>query len=307
MIKITNESFIQKAIKKHGDKYGYKKVKYTGNRNKVKIKCKKHGYFEQRPNGHLVNGGCHLCGDEKKVNISNNKFIQKAKEKHDNLYNYDKTEYTGSHNKIIITCNTHGDFTQQAASHLRGAGCMKCSHEKRSDDYLYSQKKWKQLAKKKHNGIYGYKKVKYTHSQDQVKIKCKIHGYFKQVANAHLGGNNCPLCAISGFKSNKPAELYLYNINGIYLGYGITGNLKKRHVTHVKNLTKAGFNFKLITSFSFENGRDAWLVEKYIKTNFNSLNLGVVGFKKECISIEHLDILLTEIPALIEKHDKRSV
>lgn len=37
-------------------------------------------------------------------------FIENSKKIHGNLYNYDKTIYTGSRNKVIITCKIHGDF-----------------------------------------------------------------------------------------------------------------------------------------------------------------------------------------------------
>ena len=38
------------------------------------------------------------------------KFIENAKLKHDDKFNYDKTEYKGCRKKLIITCPKHGDF-----------------------------------------------------------------------------------------------------------------------------------------------------------------------------------------------------
>ena len=37
-------------------------------------------------------------------------FIKKAKSIHGNEYDYSKTIYKGSHEKIIVTCKIHGDF-----------------------------------------------------------------------------------------------------------------------------------------------------------------------------------------------------
>ena len=45
------------------------------------------------------------------------------------VYDYSKTEYTGNDNKLIIICNTHGEFTQRAGDHKRGNGCAKCGRE----------------------------------------------------------------------------------------------------------------------------------------------------------------------------------
>ena len=45
--------FIEKAIKKHGYKYDYSKVEYTGSHNKVCIICSEHGEFYQSATNHL--------------------------------------------------------------------------------------------------------------------------------------------------------------------------------------------------------------------------------------------------------------
>ena len=59
-VKKTNE-FIEKAIKKHGDKYDYSKVDYKKSNTKVIIICKIHGDFEQTPGCHLAGSGCQKC------------------------------------------------------------------------------------------------------------------------------------------------------------------------------------------------------------------------------------------------------
>ena len=52
------KEFIEKAIKIHGDKYDYSNVEYKKALEKVKIICKEHGDFEQKPNSHLTGYGC---------------------------------------------------------------------------------------------------------------------------------------------------------------------------------------------------------------------------------------------------------
>lgn len=46
-MKETNDSFIAKAQKVHGDFYDYSQVNYVDNKTKVVIICPNHGTFEQ--------------------------------------------------------------------------------------------------------------------------------------------------------------------------------------------------------------------------------------------------------------------
>lgn len=68
----NKESFIEKAVKVHGDKYGYSLVNYIDSTTNVKIICQKHGEFEQLPSNHLQGTRCPLCtiskGEEKILN-----------------------------------------------------------------------------------------------------------------------------------------------------------------------------------------------------------------------------------------------
>ena len=57
----TKESFIEKAVSVHGDKYDYSLVEYRNNRTKVKIICPHHGVFGQTPDAHMVGKGCRNC------------------------------------------------------------------------------------------------------------------------------------------------------------------------------------------------------------------------------------------------------
>lgn len=58
--------------------------------------------------------------------LTTTEFIDKAKLKHGDRYDYSKVEYVGSSHKIKIICSKHGEFLQVANSHLAGIGCKKC-------------------------------------------------------------------------------------------------------------------------------------------------------------------------------------
>lgn len=59
--RLNTESFIQKALKIHGDRYNYSRVNYINSTTKVCIICPKHGEFYQKPDNHLQGQGCPCC------------------------------------------------------------------------------------------------------------------------------------------------------------------------------------------------------------------------------------------------------
>lgn len=55
------QTFINDAIKVHGNQYDYSKVDINGKLKKVEIICKEHGSFFMMPSLHLRGEGCKLC------------------------------------------------------------------------------------------------------------------------------------------------------------------------------------------------------------------------------------------------------
>lgn len=122
--------FVACAIETHGDTYTYGNTEYVCSRDKLVITCKKHGDFLQKANAHLNGAGCPECGAERVVECQTSdveEFVAKANAVHGGLYSYTKTVYSSSQSKVLITCNTHGDFEQRPNDHLQGRGCPSCS------------------------------------------------------------------------------------------------------------------------------------------------------------------------------------
>ena len=113
--------FIQKAKKKHGDKYDYSLVEFKDAKIKVKIKLGDKIY-EQSPHNHLS-----YCPEKVLKRKTTEQFTEESKIIHDGKYSYDKTIYLTDREKLTITCPIHGDFTQVANAHLRGSGCPHCN------------------------------------------------------------------------------------------------------------------------------------------------------------------------------------
>jgi len=58
---LTKKTLIERFKEKHGNKYDYTLVEYTGRECYVKIICKKHGPFSQRYDVHAKGYGCSKC------------------------------------------------------------------------------------------------------------------------------------------------------------------------------------------------------------------------------------------------------
>jgi hypothetical protein len=184
----TQLEFIEKANKIHNSLYDYSLVQYKNNKTNIKIICKKHGIFESRPDRHLNSkSGCPKCANN--ILYTKEEFIEKANKVHNNKYNYSEVNYETALTKIKIICPDHGTFEQRPTNHLRGEGCIKCS-----GCHQYTNKEFIQKANIIHNNIYDYLLTNYTNSQEKIKIICKKHGEFEQMANSHLQGFGCSKC-----------------------------------------------------------------------------------------------------------------
>lgn len=132
----AKNSFIEKARAVHGDLYDYGRVVYMHSKDKVFITCKLHGDFEQSPSHHLMGSGCAKCAG--KHIYSTQEWVQEAIAVHGDRYDYSKTVYAHSQEKVFITCNQHGAFEQTPSNHLSGSGCPSCParHDQPTNLYL---------------------------------------------------------------------------------------------------------------------------------------------------------------------------
>lgn len=176
--KYDNLSFIEKATYIHKNKYDYTEVKYINSQIKIIIICKNHGKFEQVPSKHLQGVGCNYCAIEDntdKLKSNTYEFINKAKQKYGDKYNYSKVDYINSRTKVIIICKEHGNFMQRPNDHLSGYGCYKCNAQKQ-----YSNKQIEWL-----NFLSLYYNINIQHAENEGEYKIpetnyKADGYCKE-------------------------------------------------------------------------------------------------------------------------------
>jgi hypothetical protein len=217
----TKEQFILESQKIHTDEsnnpiYDYSQVNYISARKKVNIICKIHGMFEQCPSDHLSSKGCCKCAivnNSKKQTFTLEQFIERAKEKHGNKFNYSKVIYINSQTRVIIICNTCGcEFTQVPNSHLQGYGCDKCAHKINHENQKLSEDELIKRAKEVHGDYYDYPNMNYKNSQLPINIKCnRCNNTFQQLYMNHINQKQgCPHC--SSRKTEKILHEYLKSI-----------------------------------------------------------------------------------------------
>ena len=130
---ITFEIFLERARKRHGDKFQYPDPFIDRQTRCVRVVCVQHGEFSVNIFNHLKpssNGSCKECAKDS-VKRANSwcitDFIKQAESIHGNRYNYDQFIYSGYLRKGLIICKHGHRFLQAPSNHLGGANCPHCT------------------------------------------------------------------------------------------------------------------------------------------------------------------------------------
>ncbi len=137
-------------------------------------------------------------------------FIYRAIKIHGDKYDYSQVCYENNSTPIIIICIYHGPFKQRPSDHLSGKQCKLCSYELRATKQTLSTIEFIDKSSIIHNNYYDYTDTVYLDSKTYIKIKCPIHGTFKQKPNHHMSGHGCKLCNKS-LGESKIEDILLQN------------------------------------------------------------------------------------------------
>ena len=217
-------------------------------------------------------------------------FVEKAKLKHGDKYDYSEVNYINSRSKVRIVCKEHGVFIQQAANHLFGNGCTDCA-----GITSYSFESLSEEVNRKYNNeitlvdgqiISGVnKKYKFRHS-------CGHEWY--AWASLILRGKSCPVCAKTRFNPTKPTVFYIfainYNGNFTFTGFGISNVYKRRKSEHLCTL-KASNHTISSEILIHSDGLTIQQLEQYVKRTLQCNNSTIEGFKTESLRIAHQQLL----------------
>lgn len=196
--RLSYEEFLGRSNKKHSNKYIYSAENFSTSLKKISIICPDHGEFYQTPHSHMGGSGCPECAKIKigsKCKLSQEEFVARLESLGTN-YGLALIQYRGMFNKITLVCPEHGEFQAQAGNVLyNGSGCPKCAREsngKRSRKSFYN---WVADSRSIHGDVYEYLSIRYDGNKAYLKVSCKTHGEFEQLATDHTKGIGCRKCA----------------------------------------------------------------------------------------------------------------
>lgn len=240
-------------------------------------------------------------------------FITKSKEVHNNKFDYSKTVYVKSKEKVTITCPKHGDFNQVPNSHLKGIGCKQCGIEVRASKRSLTLKDFLARSFKTHGTKYNYSKVpSKLRSNLKIPIICPVHGEFTQLVGDHLQGSNCPSCAgnpryttetwvakaISAHQGAYTYDKVVYTnaTNKVTITCPIHGDFEQQPYSHLQGIgcpscgiTKAHSKTNYTTQ-QFVNKANLVHNDKYIYSN---TNYSTCNYPVEITCIVHGDFTQT--------------
>lgn len=224
-----------------------------------------HKHFECRVD--TVKSGyttkCRSCAGKSKVTKAASEFLEKARAIHGDLYEYLLDDYINNKTKIKITCPIHGVFEQTPDAHLRGCGCPICASKTSAEMKICkAASEFLEKAKAVHGDKYDYTPFQYNGALSKSKFGCRIHGVFEQTPSAHLNGQGCPQCALTGFDKNKSAILYYLKVSTndtIVYKIGITNRTVKARFNN-EDLSK----ITILKTWSYPLGAEAYDKEQEI-------------------------------------------
>ena len=161
-------------------------------------------------------------------------FLNKAKEKYKDKYDYSLVEYINNKTNVKIICNKCKKIFEQTPSmHLKKDKKCACERlEKNKQRFIES-------SKIKYNNRYDYSFVEYKGNKERVLIKCTKHNeLFKTTPRNHLfKSSGCRKCAKenmieNGHKKVKSNEQFILDSQ---LKYGNKYNYSKCNYTGTKN------------------------------------------------------------------------
>lgn len=104
--------------------------------------------------------------------LNTEEWIKKAREIHNDKYDYSLVEYNGCRKPIKIICPVHGIFEQVAYRHLGGNGCPKCAinTRKKTSTKRKTNDEFIKECFEKYGDKYDYSKVEYRNSHTKICI-----------------------------------------------------------------------------------------------------------------------------------------
>ena len=195
---MTQEEFILRAAEVHGGKYDYSKVVYINSQKHVTIVCPAHGEFSQSANAHLRGQGCRKCSNESigdRCKLTQEEFVSRLEDLNSG-YGLELVRYEGMGRPITLVCKEHGHFSARAGNVLYNkSGCPKCANELTGARSRKPLSYYVEKSRAVHGDRFEYLGIEYQGAAAYLRILCKDHGEFLQLASSHTQGVGCVKCS----------------------------------------------------------------------------------------------------------------
>lgn len=189
------ENFVRKAVLKHGHKYEYPSD--TLSDKKIRVLCREHGEFEQRPEKHLFGQGCPWCGG--RVMDHKAALIEAFPD-----FDWSNVDVPIGKKPMKLTCQTHGDFTRTRSELLTNrkdynikTPCPKCNKASSGISRRTPADESRQRVLTLFNGTIDLDTSTVVTVSEKARFICNEHGEFWSVLQDVLGGHGCYKCGVA--------------------------------------------------------------------------------------------------------------
>jgi len=235
--------------------------------------------------------------------MGQDEFIKRCCLKHNNLYDYSKTVYKTTRDRITVTCPVHGDFIVLADNHLRTSGCPKCGTVRGARSTTISFPQFKERLSKLDLAHIVFEEKEYVNSRTPISVFCTRHQYmfYQKPYDIYKGRTGCKFCLsdkislkarsttsrfiescrdVYGDIYNYRYTKYTTNTNNVIISCNIHGEFSKSPKTflrgsHCPKCMKSNLNDKheqnFISNFH-QNWSNYTLMSKY-RGNFTPVDV----------------------------------
>lgn len=252
----------------------------------LSLTCPKHGKWETISYVHFVGkrmSGCPECG-KLKLNASTKikeadaieRINKRCKELGLEFLGFVGGAWNQYYTKLILRCpkhdrvggtTTYGNFVSGKAS-----GCVNCRLEKSNKSCGFDPKKYEEnilrICEKRNLEFLGWYDGECKNAHSRMILKCNTHGevwdtttYTNFIRRPDMG---CSRCTLTGFRTTRPAWLYVQIVGDKAIKFGIT-NRKKAEDRMKQQANKSGLEHKMVFSRRFDDGKTAYAIELAIK------------------------------------------
>lgn len=189
--KSQSENFISRSKRKFGDKFDYKRIdEWTS--EKIFLKCHDcDAEFETTPDQHIAgkHGGCENCKRLEQERY----FINKAKERHGDKFDFSLVHYVDDDTPVKIKCNKCGTIFEALPKNVKKYNdiCKNCVNKKNKDNYF-------DAVKLKFGAMFDFTvaESEFTGLNSYINVKCNKCGEFFKVraGNFLYSTKGCPKC-----------------------------------------------------------------------------------------------------------------